>query len=89
MRIPIIPDWCKGLPDSTILYSADVVDIFGYTPKVMSNVTSYIRRDLIPEPSGIRPSIKGRRRATKHVWLLGDIRKLRQEMLKNKDNDNG
>ena len=86
MKIPVIPDWCKGLPDSTILFSADIFEFFGYECK-MSNCHVYIRDNLLPEPKESTATSTGTKRARKYYWLLGGVRKLRIDMLKDQDND--
>ena len=86
MNTPTIPDWCKSLPDSTIIHSADIWEFFGYTQKqVQQNITIYIRDGLLP-PKCKRLEFKSRSGLKGTVvkkihWLLGDIRKLRVKMI--------
>ena len=83
MRIPIIPSWCKGLPDTTILFSCDILEFFGYHTN-QNRACDYVREGLIPEPNAVTLKLTGSKNKTKYQWLLGDIRNLRAEMLKNK-----
>ena len=79
MKLPIIPEWCKGLPDKTILFSCDIVEFFD-----CKNVTRGVANKIIPEPIQMKLTkfkLKGIKGATKYYWLLGDIRKLRTKML--------
>ena len=82
MRIPVIPSWCKSLPDTTILYSCDILEFFQYSHNIRK-VGCFILGGLLPEPMAINDNRKlnGRKRATKNYWLLGDIRQLRKDML--------
>ena len=85
MRIPIIPNWTKGLPASTMLFSCDIMEFFEYNGDHNKCVSGLIRDNLLPLPVSFNDfHLKGSKRATKKYWLLGDIRKLRLSMLENK-----
>ena len=80
MNIPTIPDWCNGLPGTTRITSAEILEFFGYRGK-SSNVGVYLSRGSIPEPIISKDGSVGRMNRRNKYWLLGDIRKLRLEML--------
>ena len=95
MKIPKIPSWCKGLPDSTILFSCDILEFFKeHGDTSSSSVAHYISQGLIPNPlpvdfsstpeSPLRRKQKNKKSTRKKQWLLGDIRKLRKDMLNEK-----
>ena len=87
MRIPTLPDWTKGLPGVTMLYSCDILEFFQYNHKT-GKVGGFILAGLLPKPIAINYNHKlnGSKRATKYYWLLGDIRKLRISMLEKEAN---
>ena len=92
MRVPIIPSWCKNLPDTTILFSCDILEFFKYSDRTSvssRDVNNLIKYGSIPSPA-IRVikidnlNFKAKRSSTftrKHQWSLGDIRQLRKDML--------
>jgi len=87
MRIPIIPSWCKGLPDKTILYSNDIMEFFGYNENhPTGHVFQYIIDGALPEPLKLKLKCRGSKRARKVYWTLGGIRQLRMEMLNEQTN---
>jgi hypothetical protein len=82
MRIPIIPEWTKGLPVSTMLFSCDIMEFFEYNGKSSEMVSGLVRDGLLPTPASFNKfKLQGNKRATKKYWLLGDIKKLRASML--------
>ena len=98
MKIPAIPDWCKGLPNSTMIYSEDIIEFYGYSSssRYAAQMSAYhhVERGNIPiathkkHPDQSRStfSIKPERaNAPRNIWLLGDLRKLRADMLKEND----
>ena len=87
MRIPILPDWTKGLPGVTILYSCDILEFFQYSHNI-HKVGGFVLDGLLPKPMAINGNRKlsGNKRATKYYWLLGDVRKLRISMLEKEAN---
>ena len=94
MDIPTIPAWCKGLPDSTILFSCDILEFFKFNGDLSSSsVSSCIKCGLLPKPSPIiTKSVAGvfsgahrnRKSLRNKQWILGDIRRLRKDMLNDK-----
>jgi len=86
MRIPDL-ELYKGMPDSTIIYSADMFEIFGYKLNRNSSVTYFIRNGSFPSPSKINfMKLKGCKANTKYVWSLGDLRKLQKELIEASNN---
>jgi hypothetical protein len=86
MKKPIIPEWCKGLPNSTMLFSCDIIEFFNY--KNVNDVSNHINKGYIPKPISLRGgelkmgrNIAGKA-ATNRYWLLGDIRSLAKELEK-------
>ena len=84
MRIPVIPDWCKGLPNSTMLLSCDIYEFFDYKNinGKSSGVAASIRDGYLPKPIALDFKMKGSRSKNKYQWTLGQIRELRVDMLK-------
>ena len=83
MKKPIIPEWCKGLPNSTMLFSCDIIEFFNY--KNINDVSNFINKGYIPKPTSLKGRIRmGRnikgKAATNRYWLLGDIRALAKEL---------
>ena len=71
-----IPDWTKGLPASTKVYSDEIMEFFGYDNSKKASVRQYIKEGLLPEPF-VSPKLlggSGCKRARKLFWLLGDLR---------------
>jgi hypothetical protein len=83
MKKPIIPEWCKGLPNSTMLFSCDIIEFFNY--KNINDVSGLVSKGRIPKPINLKGtglkmgSHLGGKSATKWYWRLGDIRKLASE----------
>ena len=82
MRIPIIPTHYNGLPNSTIIFSNDILEFFGYIHKHgAGNVDSYMKEGYLPAPCETKLKQIGRVKNRNKHWLLGDLRKLRKDML--------
>lgn len=85
MRIPVIPTWCQGLPDTTILYTCDILEFFQYnvTDKKQNSKQAnvYLNNGYLPKPKELPFKAKGASIRRNKMWLLGDIRKLRAGML--------
>ena len=77
MRIPVIPDWCDGLPDNVMLRSTEIFEFFGYAKSMGS--THGIAKGYIPEPFGSWVNKRGSR--FRYVWTLGQLRQLRIDMM--------
>ncbi len=79
MKIPIIPDWCKGLPDKTKLCAEDLLEFYGLkiTPANKTNIYRGIKKGKVLSPS----NIEGHGPKRSFCWLLGDLRKQRNEMI--------
>ena len=80
MKIPTIPDWCKGLPNTTRITSAEILEFFCYSNKANS-VSAYLSRGYIPEPITSKDGSVGRMNRRNKYWLLGDLRELRESMI--------
>ena len=86
MRVPIIPSWCKGLPNTTRLTTADILEFFEYpdSPCNSANANKYLSKGYLPEPVRSKRGSVGAMNKRDKYWLLGDIRKLRVDMLTEK-----
>ena len=78
MRVPVIPDWCKGMPDHLKLYAEDVMEFYGLKSGRGNahNIYKEISNGHIPKPLKIK--VSGSR---SNYWLLGDMRELRIKLL--------
>ena len=89
MRIPIIPAWCQGLPDTTMLYTCDILEFFQYNVADKNNnstqANSYLNGGYLPKPKELPFKSKGTMRRRDKMWLLGDIKILRAKMLAEQD----
>ena len=72
MKKPVDMEWTKGLPDHTLLTSADVLKIFGYEPWV-TNVPYHIKNGNIPKSD---KRVSRGRKIPRNYWRLGTIRDL-------------
>lgn len=98
MKIPVIPDWCKGLPNSTMIFSEDILEYFGCSSsnRRAAQVAARYHVDHGNIPMATHKKHPDQGRSTKNIkperanalrsiWLLGDLRKLRADMLKESD----
>lgn len=83
MKVPILPEWTKGVSGTMMLFSCDIHEFFDYKKsKTNSSVAGLVRDGYIPEPRVLETlKIQGRKKATKKYWLLSDIRELRESMI--------
>lgn len=86
MRMPDLKEY-DGLPDSTRLYPLDIMEIFNYKRSTSRQLPERIKAGLIPQPSKKGEiGLKGTKSQTKYLWLLGDLRKLRKELIEASNN---
>ena len=82
MKCPQLPDWCKGLPDRTLLNSNDIVSIFGYSDGRALYGT--IAHGCFLPPDITKPRMRSRNSRT-HFWYLSTIKaEIKRRTLKQK-----
>ena len=85
MRIPILPVWTKGLPDSTLIFSCDILEFFEYRPDSHGyksvGVSDHLKNGRLPQPKKNDCTLERAKKGSKIHWLLGDLRELRRVML--------
>ena len=79
MKIPIIPDWCDGLPATTRITSREIIEFFGLSS--ITCVSKELTDGRLPEPIYSKRGSVGRANKRNKYWLLGNLRKLRKDML--------
>ena len=86
MRIPKLPDWTKGLPNSTRIMASDIMEFFGYKTDKKS-AGNFIEKGLLPpaERLVVKNLNSVPRRTDRLFWVLGELRNLRSDMLKEQD----
>ncbi len=83
MKIPVIPDAFDGLPNSTKLYTREVLNMFGYSRNYTISVA--VESGSIPQPKQLNESGNNFFGGRMHYWTLGSIRRLRIKMLEELD----